>query len=228
MTSVPVASVEIPAGDGAVLAGQLWEGRRDWVILLHDYGEDLDMWADLPVRLATRGFTVLAIDLRGHGGSSGEPDVAAIGVDLDAALRYAAQSGARTVMLVAAGAAVSAAQRASASDTVVALAAIAPRHLGSTVPRPSVATLAIVPSPEEGAASDRTNAPDAAELDRYGGGFTVLAHVPARDRPAEILAGAWGAHCGEWVARFLADALTAHDQRERQIDTRSRDREAMT
>ena len=215
-----IKATEIPVGTGDVLAGQLWGDSRDWVILVHDVGEDLDMWAGLPARLAGQGFTVLAIDLRGHGGSTGEPDIATIDVDLEAALDYAHRSAARTAMLVVAGAAASAGLSACAAHDVIALALIAPYSIDPTVPRPPVATLAVVPSDGTITMDEQTGTSSVRELQTYGGGFTVVAHVPGAGRPVELLAGSWGTHCEEWIARFLVDSLTAHVQRRRDMESR--------
>ena len=40
------------------------------VLLLHGYGETLSVWEDLKQRLLVDGWAVMAIDLRGHGGSN--------------------------------------------------------------------------------------------------------------------------------------------------------------
>lgn len=47
---------------------------RDVVLLLHDLGEAAEAWAPLAVALATRGYRPIALDLRGHGGSSRSSD----------------------------------------------------------------------------------------------------------------------------------------------------------
>ena len=61
------------------------------VVLAHDFGRDLDEFADLPEHLARAGFTAIAVDLPGHGLSDGDeatPEVCAAAVQsvLDHAL----------------------------------------------------------------------------------------------------------------------------------------------
>ena len=53
-----------------------WPGDDTWVVLVHDVGDDIDVWRPLRVALAARGWSVLALDLRGHGGSDWSEAVA--------------------------------------------------------------------------------------------------------------------------------------------------------
>jgi alpha-beta hydrolase superfamily lysophospholipase len=57
--------------DGAItISGNYWEGAGERaVILLHMMPATKESWNDLAGKLHERGFDVLAIDLRGHGGS---------------------------------------------------------------------------------------------------------------------------------------------------------------
>lgn len=58
----------LPPGEDLPLAG---------IVLLHGFGQTRKAWGAFPSTLARSGYRVLAIDMRGHGGSSsyiGEPD----------------------------------------------------------------------------------------------------------------------------------------------------------
>jgi pimeloyl-ACP methyl ester carboxylesterase len=61
------------AADGTQLAGMLYEAGRQapGVVLVHMLGRSKDEWAAVAARLQEAGATVLAMDLRGHGGSGG-------------------------------------------------------------------------------------------------------------------------------------------------------------
>ena len=61
------------APDGTSLAGMLYETGRQapGVVLVHMLGRSKDEWAAVASRLQEVGVTTLAMDLRGHGGSSG-------------------------------------------------------------------------------------------------------------------------------------------------------------
>ena len=47
--SVQAIPVELPMSDGVILRGQQWGEGPDWVVLIHDLGEDrdLDDWRPL-------------------------------------------------------------------------------------------------------------------------------------------------------------------------------------
>jgi len=73
--SPAVHTVKLKAEDGAILEGDEWvpseAGRAEaGILLLHGYGASRKAWGDFPATLARAGYRVLAIDIRGHGGSS--------------------------------------------------------------------------------------------------------------------------------------------------------------
>jgi pimeloyl-ACP methyl ester carboxylesterase len=67
--------VSVPAGD-VVLAGLSWSGDPSTVpvLLVHGLAANARVWEDVAGRLAAVGRSVVAVDLRGHGGSAGVPD----------------------------------------------------------------------------------------------------------------------------------------------------------
>ena len=67
-------SVTFNSGDGTQLAGTLYEPSSrpsPAVVLVHMLGRSKDDWQDVAERLEDAGIMVLALDLRGHGRSSG-------------------------------------------------------------------------------------------------------------------------------------------------------------
>jgi len=67
-------AVTFTAADGASLAGMLYEASNragPGVVLVHMLGRSKDEWAAFAEKLQDAGASVLAFDLRGHGGSSG-------------------------------------------------------------------------------------------------------------------------------------------------------------
>jgi alpha-beta hydrolase superfamily lysophospholipase len=101
------------------------------VVLVHMLARSKEDWSGLAERLQAAGATVLALDLRGHGGSSGSP--AALGsmvLDVQAAVDFlAARPGVRpaTIALVGASLGASLAALAAAGTPVVrALALVSP------------------------------------------------------------------------------------------------------
>jgi pimeloyl-ACP methyl ester carboxylesterase len=70
----PAKEVKVPTEDGLVLAADLYEPagggeRKPAVVAIHAEGGDRSMWKDAAAAFAARGFSVLALDMRGHGGS---------------------------------------------------------------------------------------------------------------------------------------------------------------
>ena len=53
------------------------------MVFVHDLGDDLDAWGTVTARVATEGFRVISVELRGHGLSDGEPDPGAVQSDME-------------------------------------------------------------------------------------------------------------------------------------------------
>ena len=96
-------AVQATTADGVTLRGELVRGGDVWICLVHDVGEDIDAWRQLRPGLARKGWTVLALDLRGHGGSDGDWTGERGELDVDLAVTLARRLGARHVCVVAAG-----------------------------------------------------------------------------------------------------------------------------
>ena len=146
---------EVLTGDGTRLRGESWPGGPDWVVMAHDFGGDLDCWRPLVGPLGAAGYSVAAIDLRGHGASEGEPATASIPVDLAALLAQARRDTSGLLVVVAAG--------------TVAAAALSPDLL----PRPDALVL-FSPRLQEGV-----------ETNLRGDGTTKLFFVGAADPEAD-------------------------------------------
>lgn len=95
--SAPVAEaagrpVTLSSADGVTIAGEFYEGAArpsPAVLLVHMLTRNRSEWGSLPDRLRDMGLTVLAIDLRGHGQSSGSAqDLPAMTGDVRAALQW--------------------------------------------------------------------------------------------------------------------------------------------
>ena len=85
--SIEPVSIEVIAGDGLILRGYEWPTRRAPVVLLHDHDDDLDAWHDLDGELATNGFRVINLELRGHGLSDGDANRNTVLSDTQALLK---------------------------------------------------------------------------------------------------------------------------------------------
>jgi pimeloyl-ACP methyl ester carboxylesterase len=72
VSEAPVA-VTVPAGE-VTLFGWHWPGGGVPVLLVHGLASNARVWGDVGARLAAGGRQLLAVDLRGHGGSAAVPD----------------------------------------------------------------------------------------------------------------------------------------------------------
>jgi pimeloyl-ACP methyl ester carboxylesterase len=69
--------LQLKTTDGVAIAAESWGTGKHGVVLLHEEGADHKGWSDLATGLAKVDFTVVAVDLRGHGASGGTLDEAA-------------------------------------------------------------------------------------------------------------------------------------------------------
>lgn len=146
--------VVVTTDDGLKLAATWWDAPGEngpGAVLLHMYRSDRSAWSRLIPHLRTRGVDVLAIDLRGHGGSAkqGDADLAPRVIERDeklfaemhrdaaAAVRWLVKEGkcdAKRIALVGASVGCSVAIDAAARhpDEVAAVACLSPgaRYLG--------------------------------------------------------------------------------------------------
>jgi uncharacterized protein len=83
------SDVKIDTSDGETLHGWWLEhpSPRAQVIFWHGNGGNLSLWLDVIAELRRRGYSVLAVDYRGYGASTGTPGERGLYEDADAALR---------------------------------------------------------------------------------------------------------------------------------------------
>ena len=98
-----IEALEATTADAIRLRGEIVPGDETWVVLVHDEGGDIDDWRPIRGGLARCGWTVVALDLRGHGGSAGEWSAEHAHLDVDLGITLARRSGARHVAVVCAG-----------------------------------------------------------------------------------------------------------------------------
>lgn len=198
-----ITPVELIAGDGVVLRGERWGTGRDWLVLLHDAGRDLDCWRPLMPLVAERAeWSALAIDARGHGGSDDPWDARTSVLDVEAAIAHARLSGARCVCPVAAGTgAIAALASCMRSDPPDALALLSPGPLdafGLTELRgQAVSKLFFVGALDQEAAA-LTTALRSASI-----GQPLVVNFPTADQGTDLLDGPWAGQALEHLAAFF-------------------------
>jgi alpha-beta hydrolase superfamily lysophospholipase len=181
-------AVELVAADGLTLRGEIWGGNgRDWLLLLHGVGTDLDAWRPLAGLVAEHGLSALALDLRGHGSSDDPWDERGAELDVDAAAAFARAEGADTFCIAAAGVAGLVALRAAERVRPDALALLSPGPLAGAgtadLRAPGVAKLVAWGALD--ARADR----DAASVRAASIGWTVGASLPTAAQGTDLLAG---------------------------------------
>jgi hypothetical protein len=106
--------VDIGTEDGLTLHGRVWEGGDVAVLYTHEYSHayadkepvnslGLETLVPSTWALADAGFTVLAIDFRGHGTSEGTYSVLDSPLDMQAAYRFLTDRGFTTIVGMASG-----------------------------------------------------------------------------------------------------------------------------
>ena len=87
--AVPFDDLRIQTADGETLHGW-WLAHpepRAQIVFFHGNGGNLSLWLDILVALWRRGFSVLAIDYRGYGASTGRASEQGLYRDAEAAVR---------------------------------------------------------------------------------------------------------------------------------------------
>lgn len=197
---------EVVAADGTRLRGESWPGGADWVVMAHDYGNDLDCWRPLIGPLGAAGYSVATIDLRGHGASDGEAAEASIPADLAALLAQARRDTSGLLVLVAAGAAAAAALSPDLEPRPDALVLFSPHPPGraeANLRGDGAVKLFFV------GASDPEADRAVRDLRNRSIGQAGVISFPTATQGADLLQEPWGTHVIEQVLGFVDQARFA-------------------
>jgi alpha-beta hydrolase superfamily lysophospholipase len=204
---MPIEPIACRAADGALLRGEEARQGSSWVVLLHDEGEDLDCWQVVRAALVARGWSMLALDLRGHGGSEGVWSRDDVALDAAVALARVAAAEPSHVAVVAAGITgvlVLEALEAGAIDGPLrpdALVLVSPRAAGAglaTLRGEGLATLIVHGQQARDAAA--AEALRAASI-----GWTLGVGVPGEEAGDALLRGPEAAVVADQILSFLAE-----------------------
>jgi pimeloyl-ACP methyl ester carboxylesterase len=95
-----------PTPDGGTVFAEVYGTGSSAVVLAHGVRFNKESWKDQAAQLAGSGFRVIAIDFRGygksHGGPNSRPGFDDLYMDVLGAVRYARETGAKTVAVVGA------------------------------------------------------------------------------------------------------------------------------
>ncbi len=202
--SVSVQAVELAMADGIVLRGQQWGTGPDWIVLLHDYGEDrdLDDWRALLPAIMTPERTLLTLDLPGHGASDGEADRSRLPDDLDRILDHAAEQGAEWIALAGAGTTATRMLEKAGSRSIDALVLLSPEMTGE-----QARTLRGRGEPKLFAVGSRIEALNDAvrQARNWSIGWAMLVTLPTDQQRTELLDGRYASQLIERIVAFLAE-----------------------
>ena len=124
------ATVSLKAPDGVALSAEanIVDGAHRGVVLVHMDGRDHSDWTFIADRLGRSGVSTLTVDLRGHGGSSGDANHAAMLLDVQAAIFWLRAKGVEQMSCVGAELGANLCAQAAAADSeLYGLAMLSPR-----------------------------------------------------------------------------------------------------
>lgn len=117
-------TIDLTTEDGVNIGATTYGTGENGVVLIHGKGRAAEDWSHFGERLATRGFHVVAVDLRGHGHSAESTELTAetyplMVADVHAAAGWLRANGAAKVHLVGAEFGANLAVHAAAADTEI-------------------------------------------------------------------------------------------------------------
>ncbi|HUB70171.1 MAG TPA: hypothetical protein VL984_07100 [Acidimicrobiales bacterium] len=194
---------EVVADDRTVLRGIYWPGSASWVILVHDFGEDLDVWHPLEAVLADSGCSRLAFDLRGHGASDGALHSDRIDLDIEAAARFAEAAGAKRICVISAGQSALVALGLQRRQPFERIALLSPGPLAGRDPssfRGEGTRKLFVVGAEDEALAETSSSLRSASI-----GWCYAVSFPTARQGCSLLEGTHAIHAKEHLASFLRE-----------------------
>lgn len=224
MTTAAVEAVDIAGAHGVTLRGQRWDRGSAWIILLHDPGEDkdLDRWEPLDAALAAEDWTVLNVDLRGHGASDGDWDPALAPADIATLVAGARTRGASIVAIAAAGDSavhtLRSARDVKADALILLSPPLEPDEPVSDLRGAGEAKLIVVGgvNPAARTCGER--------LCKAAIGWVMLLNLPADEQGTDLLRGQVAPHLMEHIVKFLREQRHLARLRTRGSGGKPRDR----
>jgi pimeloyl-ACP methyl ester carboxylesterase len=201
------APIEIAVEPGIALRGLNWSGAEPAILLIHGAASDsdLDDWTDLVPYLLGAGSNVVAVDLRGHGMSDGEPDATATPADLQAIVK---QLGAESLVAIAIGTNAPVLVELSNRAALAGMILISPE-----IEREPVARSGNIPKLIIGG----TLAPEMRVANRTiqqaSIGPTLTVHLPTTAQGKELFGGELGITCREHILSFIRERKLEVDRR---------------
>lgn len=212
--SVNPRAVEIAVPSGATLRGQLWGEGADWIVLLHDEGEDrdLDDWRPLLPAIMSHERTLLTLDLPGHGASDDTSDAV-----IDDVLAYVRSRSSKWVAVAAAGVTATAVLEAAGRIPIDALVLISPDiEPGGTrelrgMGEPKLFAVGGGSEPRKTAVREARN---------RSIGWAMLVSLPTEVQGTDLLNSPYRSQLSERIVAFLAEQRALARMLEAQLPKR--------
>jgi alpha/beta superfamily hydrolase len=170
--------------------------------MVHDANHDLDSWMPLLDRLGHTDFSILAIDLRGHGASEGTWDESAADLDVQAAIKWVRDQAPSAIGLIGAGSGCRVGLDAITTEPVQAIVLVSPTDGAGREPmRPSTPKLVLF------GRSDATAVLAANAVYQQAIGPTFLLDRPGEDQGTDLFTGRMADHAVEQTLSFLLSYL---------------------
>jgi pimeloyl-ACP methyl ester carboxylesterase len=201
---VAARPVELALQNGLVLRGQQWGDGPDWIILLHDIGEDrdLDDWRPLLPVIMSGERTLLTLDLPGHGASDGVSDITVLCTIIDEILAFARSRNAAWIAVAGAGRTAAVALEAAGQTPIDALLLISP-EIGPG----RAEELRGRGEPKLFAVGSRIESLNTAarEARNRSIGWAMLVSLPTEAQGTSLLGGPYSSQLTERIVAFLAE-----------------------
>ncbi len=223
-----VEGIALQGGDGIRITGALYRPSAQGppgVILVHDAGSSRASWDHFPERLRAAGYLCLALDLAGHGGSTGsseqpvdyrnfrESDWAARTADIESAVAYLIRAGCDgdNIGIVGAGFGANLALAAASEIEVHSLALLSPGlELYGVRTESLIEELPQIPILIMASEGDSYAARSGEQLKSLATGFCEYRAYPGSFRGAALLAGSESASAQtvQWLEQTLNSRIT--------------------
>lgn len=174
----------------------------EWVILVHAPGDDLDVWRVLTRPLLQSGYSVMAIDLPGHGLSCHEWDPNIMDEVLVELFAYAESNDARRRYLIVGGIIAESGLRAADNVQTNGLVMLSPV---TDADHQESATAGIVPKLIVVGSQTLHERVSAERLFQMCSGHTLLSSFPVPEQGTDLLLSEWGEQVREQIILFLRD-----------------------
>jgi pimeloyl-ACP methyl ester carboxylesterase len=199
--------IEFEVAQGITLRGLVWTGAAPTILLAHGSNQesDLDDWDDLIPYLLQMGSSIIAIDLRGHGMSDGEPEHSTTHSDLRSVVT---RLGNDSLIALAMGTSVPALIEMSGDTAMAGMVLISPELGNDLVPRSGN-----IPKLLVGGTLDPEMRAAIRGVQQVSIGPTLTVHVPTTARGKELFGGELGITCREHILNFIRERKLEVDRR---------------